>query len=88
VGGILYKKFSADMEKVSLSTLNATAAAEKAAKNLSSQQQSAAALNTASVQTVSSNTLTNNALVKGSDVTAIAKKVIFLITLLLFMFAI
>ena len=74
VGGVLYNKFSEDLEKVFLEALNASAVAEIAAKNLSMQLENSASQQSDQLSTLNVSKLTNTALTKGSDVTAIAKK--------------
>jgi serine protease Do len=78
VCGILYNKFSKDLGSVKLAALSANAPASQIAKEngQSAQSSGQSASNAVSgVTPVSMDNLVKAALVKGSDVTAIAKKV-------------
>lgn len=78
VGGILYNKFSKDLGSVKLAALSAAASGGQIAKENEPVMQGGGQTtsNTAPVVTaVSTDNLIKTALVKGSDVTTIAKKV-------------
>lgn len=78
VGGVLYDKFSNDLKEVKLAALNATAVSEQiSTENRLVQQSDDKSISSSvseSVTAVSTDSLATTALVKGSDVTAIAKK--------------
>lgn len=78
VGGVFYDKFSSDLKEVKLAALNATAVSEQIATDnrlvQQSDDKSISSSVSESVTAVSTNSLATTALVKGSDVTAIAKK--------------
>lgn len=78
VGGVLYDKFSNDLKEVKLAALNATAVSEQISTDnrlvQQSDDKSISSSVSESVTAVSADSLATTALVKGSDVTAIAKK--------------
>lgn len=77
VGGVLYSKFSNDLEKATLAALNATAVSERIAteNGLAQQNDVKSGLSSdANVTALSTDKPAVAALTKGSDVTAIAKK--------------
>jgi serine protease Do len=78
VGGILYNKFSNDLVSVKLAALSSSTPASQVAKEngQTSQGSGQSDSNAASgITAVSTDNLVKTALVKGSDVTAIAKKI-------------